>query len=60
MHSQVSKDEIELSASLLILEMFLKFLIEDRMKENLLPVKSLLLISLQTTHDKIFHIVTDL
>ena len=40
--------------------MFLKLLIENRVQEYLLPVEPFLFISLQASHHKTFHVLTNL
>ena len=60
MHPQVGQNEVYLGGSLLVLEVLLEFLVENWVQENLLPVKSFSLISLQAAKDKIFHIVAHL
>ena len=60
MHPQVGQNEVDLSGPFLVLEVLLEFLVEYWVQENLLPVKSFCLISLQAAKDKIFHILAHL
>ena len=59
-HAEISQDEVQLGPSFLVLEMLLKFLVEDCMQEDLLPVEPLLLLSLQAAHNKVLHGSTNL